>query len=721
MRPTTRGVAPDETLRPRQAGGGLKRVPFTCTLDCGSRCELVACVQDGRLVRIDTPPGRPDSITRPRLVPCARGRAQRRLLTSPERLTAPLRRVGPRGSDQFVQVGWDEALDEVAARLTSARERFGSEAVLHATGGGSISGRGFSGADASRRFFSFWGSATEASGNESYYCAEMAARWMLGGTVPGSDRATLLDSNLIVLWGMNPAENRMAPNTEHFVAEARDRGAKVVLIDPRYTDSGVLADQWIPICPNTDVALMAALGYVLESDGLVDRAFMATHTVGYERYRRYLLGDDDGVPKTPGWAEEITGVPSATISELGRSLAANKPVALLPGWGPQRSLYGEQFARAMITLACMSGNVGIRGGGLASVGTRSASNFRLEWLPWGPHARGRHLPLGAWAADMLADRLHPPLRMAYVVASNLVNRSRNTVANIRALEQLECVVVNEQFLTPTARYADIVLPVCSDLERGDLVTSWGYDAHLFYSQQAIAPLGASRTDYWIFSQLAERMGFGSDYTTGKTEAQWLEHLFNTSDLDVDSLRREGVLRTDGEPRTALEDFRRDPVSHPLNTPSGRIEIVSPQARAYGLPAIPSYVEEDTSPADEYPLRLLTPHSKLRSNSSAHANDWLRRLEPHAVWLNPRDARPRGIRQGDQVEVESEAGKVLISAKVTERIVPGVVCIYQGTWYAPGEDGVDRGGCANVLTSHRQTPTGGFVANSAWVEVRSREA
>ena len=652
-------------------------------------------------------------------MPCARGRAQGRMLTASQRLTAPLRRTGPRGSDQFEEVGWDEALAEVSARLTSTRERFGPQAVLHATGAGSISGRGFSGAIASRRFFSYWGPATEASGNQSFYCAEMAATWMLGGVVPGSDRATLLDSNLIVLWGMNPAENRMGPNTDHFVAEARDRGTKVVLIDPRYTDSGILADQWIPIRPNTDSALVAALCHVLESEDLADRAFTATHTVGYEHYRRYLLGDDDGVPKTPCWAEAITGVPSATIRQLGRELTTNRPAALLPGWGPQRSLYGEQFARAMIALACISGNAGIRGGGLASVGTRSGG-ILMEWLPWGPYVRGRHLAPGAWAAAILEGQMRPPVKMIYIVASNLINRSRDTRANARALEQLEFIVVNDQFLTPTARYADIIFPICSDLERSDLVTSWGHDSHLFLSRQAIAPLGASQTDYWVFSQLAERLGFGSDYTQGKTEAAWLEYILNTSNLDVASLRREGIMRIDGEPRVALEGFRRDPILHPLNTSSGLIEIASPQASAYGLPAIPSYVEGDAGPTEQYPLRLLTPHSKLRSNSCAHANDWLRRLEPHTVWMNPRDAQARSIEHGDQVEVESSSGKVLISANVTERIVPGVVCIYQGTWYRPGETGADKGGCANVLTSHRQTPTGGFVANSAWVEVRRTE-
>ena len=249
----------------------LEQIPFTCSLDCGSRCDLVALVRDGQLVRIDTPAGRPDTVERPRLIPCARGRSRRRERNAPDRLLYPLRRTGPRGSGSFERVSWEEALDEIAERLREVRARYGAEAVLHATGAGSVSGRGFSGAAASTRFFELWGPVTATSGNMSNHSATIAANWMLGGRVPSSDRATLLDARLILLWGNNPAETRWGPNTAHFIASARDRGARVVLIDPRYTDSGILADQWLPIRPGSDAALAAAMAYVLETEGLADR------------------------------------------------------------------------------------------------------------------------------------------------------------------------------------------------------------------------------------------------------------------------------------------------------------------------------------------------------------------------------------------------------------------------------------------------------------------
>jgi len=237
----------------------------------------------------------------------------------------------------------------------------------------------------------------------------------------------------------------------------------------------------------------------------------------------------------------------------------------------------------------------------------------------------------------------------------------------------------------------------------------------------VDPAGESRTDYWVFSQLAERLGFGEAYTDGKTERDWVESALAGTGIDTDALRCEGILRTDGPLRVALADFRADPVAHPLPTPSGRIEITCSQAEEFGLPAMPSYVPAGPNDGEGYPLQLVTPHSKLRSNSCLHANPWLQRLEPHAVWMSARDARERGIGNGDVVEVFNSFGTVSLPAKVTERIMPGVACIYQGTWYRPGKERVDEGGCANVLTSHRLSPTGGMATHSERVEVRKGQA
>jgi len=628
----------------------------------------------------------------------------------------PLRRTGPRGPGQFEEIDWDEALDAVADRLMDVRNRFGAAAVLHAYGYGSGDGRGFSGSAASRRFFSYWGGVTETVGNQSDHCASVAADWMLGTGPPAMHSSLLLRSRLMILWAMNPAETRMGANLCYLVALARDRGARVWLIDPRYTDSAVLADEWMPLRPGTDAVLVAAIACLWVTQGLVDDEFMASHTVGYDAYRQYVLGNDDGVAKTPAWAAEITGVPEDRIRQLASEYAAAEPAVILSGLGPQRALFGEQISRALLTLACMSGNVGVPGGGIA-YSEENPGQITLPRLPLGPHPLSRPISCNTWASDILDDTLDPPLKMAYVVAGNIINRSPDTRANARALQRMEFVVVHEPFHTPTARYADIVLPICTDLERADLVARGG---RVFLCEQAVPPVGQSHTDYWVFARLAERLGFGPQYTQHRTQREWLDHILEQSELPLGDLR-EGAVRREGTPVVPFAAFRSDPSAYPLQTESGRIQILCPEAEAYGLPAIPAYVPVDGGARTGHPLQLVTPHSKLRTNSSDFANPWLQRLEPQVVWINTQDALSRGIHQGDLVKVHNQRGTVLLPAKVTERIMPGVVCIYQGSWYRPGEDGADRGGCPNVLTERRESPTGGLATHSAWVEVTGRDS
>ena len=627
-----------------------------------------------------------------------------------------MQRVGPRGSDQFEEVSWDQALDTVAERLVQTRDQCGGEAILHITGAGSFGGRGFSGGAASHRFFSYWASVTATYGSMSTWNADIANQWMLGRTDDSVDIATLLESRLIVLWAMNPAENRLGGNLAHFIARAREGGTRVILIDPRHTDTGVLADQWIPIRPGTDPAFIAAIAHVWETDGSVHADFMHSHTVGYEEYRRYVLGEEDDVAKTPEWAAAITDVPAKVTRQFAREYAAARPAALMAGLGPQRSRYGEQTERALITLACMSGNMGVRGGGLAHKGRHTTGHVSMENLPSGPFAPVQKVKNANWGKDILDDTLAPRVQMAYIVASNAINRSAGTRANARALEQLDFVVVQDQYFTPTARYADIVFPICLDLERQDLVQGRG-DMH--YNEQALPAAGSARTDYWVFCRLAERLGIGEEYAGGKTQNEWVEGILEADAEKADALRREGIIRSRGEPRPHLAEFCADPVGHPLDTPSGRIEVACAQAQEYGLPLLPTYIENRPDETGDYPLQLVTPHSKLRANSTGHANAWLQRLQPHRVWINPIDARARGIEPDDLVEVCNSSGTIAIPAHVTERIIPGLVAVNQGTWYAPGPDGVDMGGCANTLTDHQLSPTGGVAVHSQRVQIRRR--
>jgi len=687
-------------------------IPFTCTLDCGSRCELLGLVRDGRLVRIDTSAGL-DPLDRPRLIPCARGRAQRRWLSAENRVGTPWMRSA---TGELVRASWQAALDAVAAELVRVREQWGAEAIMLATGAGSGGGRGFSGASAAARLFSHWAAVTQTVGNLSHHSATWVEMNMLGQEVPADDRATLLASRLIVLWGNNPADTRMGPNTEHYIRLARDRGAQVVLIDPRLSDSGALCDVWLPIRPGTDAALVAGLVYMLETWGAVDRAFLESHASGYEVYQSYVMGRSDAVPKTPAWASEITGLPVERIEWLAQQFAAVRPASILPGWGPQRALWGEQFHRAMITLACVTGNMGKPGAALPGVGVRN-NRMQLPRLPYGEHRAARTLHNASWAQAISQGTLAPPIKLAFIAASNLVNRSSNTWACLRALQSLDTVVVLDPFMTPTAKLADIVLPINTDLERSDVVTGWGSDMHLFASQQVAETPDAARSDYWVCAEIAQRLGIGSVYTAGKTPDEWLAAWRSEPTDALAALDGQGVLRYDGALRVALADFCRDPGRHPLPTASGRIEICSEAAAQKGLPRVPSYVAAQPNPPEmALPLQLLTPHHKLRANSGHGGNPWLRQIDDQYLWINPRDATARGLVDGKRVRVRNALGVVECPARVTERIMPGVVCLPQGAWFSPDEQGVDQAGSANVLTSLDVTPTGGNTTHSVWVEV-----
>ncbi|MEN6478705.1 MAG: molybdopterin-dependent oxidoreductase [Anaerolineales bacterium] len=684
-------------------------LPFTCTLDCGSRCELAGCVVDGHLMRLDTPPG-PDELNAPRLIPCARGRAQRRWLTAGNRVGTPWLR--DRGV--LKRAAWSTALDYAAAELERVRTTYGAPAILFASGAGGGGGRGFSGAYASERLFSYWDRVTHTTGNLSHHCASWVEQLMLGRSVPGSDRLTLLDAQMVVLWGNNPADTHMGAHTEHYLRVARDRGTLVILIDPRLSDSGALADVWLPVRPGTDVALVAALVFLLESWDAVDRTFLERCTAGYELYRDDVLGLTDGVPKTPAWASTITGLPAERIEWLARQLVERKPATLLPGWGPQRAQWGEQFHRAMITLACVTGNVGQPGTGLPGVGS-GEGGMPLPHLPSGPYGPARTLHNGSWAQAVLAGDLHPPLKLAFIAASNLVNRSSDTNACLRALDTVETTIVLDPFLTPTAQLADVVLPINTDLERADIISAWGSADGPFDAQQVTTSPDEAQTDYWVCAELAQRLGIGEAYTGGRTAAQWLAEFREIPALA--GLQERAVLNRKRTPRVALADYCADPLAHPLPTASGRIELASYAALEAGLPLVASFVPWDLDDDGAgYPLHLLTPHHKLRANSCHAGNPWLRQIDQQALWIHPANAAARGIADGDRVAVRSPQGVLHVSAYVTERIMPGVVCLPQGAWFAPDTTGIDQAGSANVLTSLDVSPSGGPTTHSVRVEV-----
>ena len=716
-------------------------VPTMCASHCGGACLLKVHVKDGVITRIETDDGE-----EPQLRACLRGRAYRQRVHSPDRLRYPMKRVGARGEGKFERISWDEALDKVAVELKRVRDTYGSGSIALARMVGDAHSLHTMGPIS--RLLGLAGGHVVMWGITSFHAGVYASLVSYGTFFASNTRDDLVNSKLIIMWGWDPATVINGTNTCWFLAQAKESGTRIVSVDPRYTDTAAtFADLWIPIRPGTDTAMLIAMAYVMIKENLQDQRFLDTYTIGFNQFRDYVLGAEDGIPKTPAWAEAITGVPAATIEKLAWEYATIDPAALMAGIAAGRSAGGEQYHRAAIALAAMTGNVGIHGGDAAARAWESIMGgypYRVRPMLAGvdenvnPLAQGipskKKVPLGYRENSIhytkLADAIlkgkaggYPSdIKLLYVGGCNYLTQFPNINKIVRALQSLEFIAVQEQFMTPTTKYADILLPVCTYMERNDIAFGVG-TAFIGTVNKVIDPLGESKSPLQVAVELAKRMGI--ENFMDKTEEEFLEDLAKRSGVpNYAEFKKEGVYKFKlPEPHVAFKEQIKDPANIPFRTPSGKIELYSQawaEMNTPGLAPIPKYVEHWEGRSDplarKYPLQLINTHFKRRALSQFDNIPWLRELMPQAIWINSKDALARGIRDGEMVRVFNDRGEMIIQAKVTERIMPGVVDVPHGAWYDPDEKGVDRGGCVNVLTSDTYSPGGSFTYNTGLVEV-----
>jgi anaerobic dimethyl sulfoxide reductase subunit A len=710
---------------------------------CGGACLLKVHVKDGVVARIETDDG-----ADPQFRACVRGRAYRQRMYAPDRLLHPLKRTGERGEGRFARISWDEALDTLAGQLNRVRETYGPAAILFKWSGGDTSV--LHNAMCHYKVLNMIGGCSDVWGTFSFDGGLFAELATYGTVDTGNTRDDLLNSRLIIMWGWNPSVTIQNTNTAWYLARAREAGIRIVSVDPRYTESNAtFSEQWIPIVPGTDAAMLIAMAHVILKENLHDQAFLDTYTVGLNRFKHYVLGLEDGAAKTPAWAEAVTGVPADVIVRLAREYAAAKPAALIAGIGPGRTAYGEQYHRAAMVLAAMTGNVGVHGG---SSGGRSwptagpTAYFSLGRGPRSPRnlveidAPPRRNALPAFGVAMRRGQVNTAkmsdailrgkaggypadYKLLYLVDTDYPNQYLNVNKAVQALKSLEFVVVFEQFMTPGARFADLVLPTSNSLEKNDIALD-GATGFYGYMNKAAEPPGEARTHLQIGMDLAARLGI-PDYSD-RTEDGWLREIVKGS-RDIpgyDSFKKDGIhkLRM-AEPFVAFKAQIEDPQNNPFPTPSGKIEIYSQRLADMNdpqIPPIPKYIETWESRRDplsaKYPLQLVTTHIMRRAHSQYDNLPWLRELQTQAISINAADALARGIKDGDMVRVFNDRGQMVIPARVTERIMPGVVDIPQGAWYDPDEKGIDRGGCCNVLTRDEHSPGGAFCSNTTLVQV-----
>ncbi|MDR2502785.1 MAG: molybdopterin-dependent oxidoreductase, partial [Deltaproteobacteria bacterium] len=615
---------PGEAIAQPSGEGEEKIIWNSCNLNCGSRCALRVHVRGGKMTRIDTDNTGDDGYGLHQLRACPRGRAMRQRIYAAERIAYPMRRVGRRGEypAKFERITWDQAMNELAERLKNTLEKYGNEAVYlnYGTGAlGSTLGKSWPPASTPiARLMNTLGGYLRHWSDYSTCQITVGMPYLFGGGwVDGNALSDMANSKLAVFFGNNPSETRMSGCKAKTLQYGKfTHNTKLIVIDPRYSDTMVTAgDEWIPIRPGTDAALCSALAYVMIREDLVDHAFLNTYSMGYDEnslpagapagssYKAHILGmGPDKTAKTPHWAERVTGIPAGRIETLAREIAAAKPCFICQGWGPQRGANGENISRAIGMLAVLTGNVGIPGGntGARENGGRGLPmaafptltnpvNTTLSCFNWF-QAIDDHTRLSAANGDIRGrDKLAAPIKFLWNFAGNCLTNQHGGINQMDPIladeKKCETIVVIDTTLTPSARYADLLLPCCSNLEEPDWSVNGDSNiAYAVFGNKCIEPYGESKGIYDICAEVAKRMGVEREFTEGRTQYQWLEHLYAESRKKIPDLPPTleeafamGVYKKHfPENNGAYAAFRKDPAANPLATPSGKIEIYSPR-------------------------------------------------------------------------------------------------------------------------------------------------
>lgn len=651
-------------------------------------------------------------------------------------------------------MSWERALDLLSGELGRVYREHGAEAVYGGSYGWASAGRFHHAQSQLHRFLNCLGGYVRHVNSYSLGTSTVLLPHVIGdiGWVMqhATAKAVLAEhSELVVAFGgLSPKNAAVSPggvsrhNMRTWIAAARARGCRFVSVSPLRDDTPAESEaEWIAPLPGTDVALMLAIAEVLDAEGLADKEFLRTYTVGYDRFADYLRGTVDGIAKDPEWAAAITGVPADRIRTLARDMAAARTLVTV-SWSLQRAQYGEQPLWAGVTLAAMLGQIGLPGGGFGHgygsiAGVGEPARVPVPRLPQGRNAVETFIPV-ARIADMLLnpgrayryngqDLAYPDIRLVYWCGGNPFHHHQDLARLRTAFTRPDTVVVHDAFWTATARHADIVLPSTMSIERDDYGVGEG--DNLFFPMKALTrPHGAARDDYRMFAELAERLGVGEEFTEGRSVGEWLRHLYeqwrsvqsraghDLPDFDAFWASESLTLPVPDPEQVLAAEFRADPDRFALGTPSGKIEIFSAMVDSFGYadcPGHPVWLEPDEwlggAAAERFPLQLVAnqPRTKLHSQLDVGAHSQSAKIsgrEP--VRLHPSDAVARGLRAGEVVRVFNDRGSCLAGLVVDDGVRPGVAQLSTGAWYDP--DPADptfcRHGNPNVLFADRPSST-----------------
>lgn len=805
-------------------GGKGEWIPADCWPDCGSKGFNKAYVEDGVVVRMGTDDTIEDSWNKPQLRACARGQSLRMWLLGADRLKYPMIRKhwepgggnkALRGKDEWVRISWDEALDILAGELKRVKESYGNEAIL-APWVGVLAARALG---AYGGFTDQWGAHSTGTW--------LPAHLYTGFGYPSwNDRYDMVETKLFLLWGCNPVWSQ-AGLPAYTYQQAKKNGARFIAIDPFYNPTyEMLTDEWVPIRPGTDHALILGMIHTLlveddpAANPLIDWDFLHRCTVGFDRDHMpegadpgdnlmdYVLGKEDGQPRDAEWASQICGAPPERIRWLARLLANEKDAAICTSGGVARVDNADLLPQAFIALTAMTGHFGKAhsqlgvhhhfgtNGGPQLVQGQNSRSYAHSHLRSDPilNPVGDNMMAGGFQhtsrkgcinineintavlngeyTGVDGEKVPIDIRMIYHAHGSRVNQLPNTIEGIAAHRKVEFVVTQNMFMNADAIYSDLVLPVTSRWERDGNVCI-GYREQLLWHSKVIEPYFECKDDLWIGVELAKRLGIDpkivepwpwkqeifnqvADARVMNEDGKSFEPLVTITEQDIAAEGVEGTPQqgriTVGEfrkngiyhiPRAPgdnhgfvyLKEFRDDPEANPLKTKSGKLEIhcqtLADSVNRLGWSTVrpfPAYTpprdgyeatfaDWETRTKGDYPLQIYNIHMPRRAHTFFDNATAMRELFPHEFIMNPIDAEPRGIANGDTVLVRSPWGRIMRTVWVTPLIMPGVTILGQGARVDLDEaTGIDMGGCANVLKGSQPTGGGHIGWNSLIAEV-----
>ncbi|CAB4634116.1 MAG: molybdopterin-dependent oxidoreductase [Actinobacteria bacterium] len=666
----------------------------TCHHDCPDSCGWEVSVENGVAVKLRGNSEHPFS--QGELCPKVNRFLER--VYSPERILYPLARTGPKGSGEFRQITWDEALGIVAERVHSVINDFGGEAVMPWGSAGTQGLIQMNSLD--RRFFTKIGSSRQVD-SLCGATAKVGASLTLGSPL-SSDPMDIEFSQLILLWGTNTrlANRHLWP----FIEKARSRGAKVVVIDPLRTMTAESADVFVQPLPGTDVALMLAMMHILIRDNLVDHDYLEKYTDGFDELSVQVA------QWTPLRAAQVCGISVDDIESLAHDYGTIRPSFIRTLIGAEHRQHGAMFFRTLSCLPMLVGAWREKGGGFArSVGSYAAVNvddsvFTVDSLSAGQERRP--LSMNEIGQVLNDENLDPTVKALFVYNGNPLVTAPNAELIRRGLEREDLfTVVSEQFMTDTARYADVIFPACTQIEQVDVVPAWGH-LYLGWNEKAIEPLGESVPNTELWRRLALAMGFLEPELFEDDESLIASALH---DVDLDQLRTTGFVRL------SLPEDLLPYAQGGFATASGKAALINHSLPAVGMPALPTYEVGDEmrggiNSQDMYPLSLMSPKTHVRFLNSSYSH-----LAHHCdaegemyCELDLSDATSRGIQDGDQVRVFNERGSLDVVAQVKSsggRVRSGLVLVPFG-WVGARTKDMKT---VNALTNDQATDFGGGVA------------